>query len=163
MVRLVEGILASARGEGTERAVDSNLVELVTDTVADARREGATIVYMGTDAKITLPLRRDALRRALANVVGNARRYAKKIEITIQPRAHAVDVLIDDDGPGIPPDQREDVFRPFFRLDASRNPETGGTGLGLAIARDIVRGHGGDVTLTDSPLGGLRAVLRLPS
>jgi two-component system osmolarity sensor histidine kinase EnvZ len=74
-----------------------------------------------------------------------------------------VDVIVDDDGPGIPPDRREDVFRPFFRLEASRNPETGGTGLGLAIARDIVRGHGGDLTLRDSPLGGLRAVMRLPS
>jgi two-component system osmolarity sensor histidine kinase EnvZ len=70
---------------------------------------------------------------------------------------------VDDDGTGIPPDRREDVFRPFFRLEASRNPETGGTGLGLAIARDIVRGHGGDLTLGDSPLGGLRAILRLPN
>jgi two-component system osmolarity sensor histidine kinase EnvZ len=163
MERMVEGYLAFARGEGTERAVDTDLVELVNDTVADARREGATIVYVGTGGRIVLPLRRDALRRALANIVGNARRYARRIEIAIQPREHAVDVLVDDDGTGIPPDRREDVFRPFFRLEGSRNPETGGTGLGLAIARDILRGHGGDLTLADSPLGGLRAVLRLPN
>jgi len=163
MERMVEGYLAFARGEGTERAVDSDLVELVNDTVADARREGATIAYLGTDARIVLPLRRDALRRALANIVGNARRYAARIEVTIQVRAHSVDVLVDDDGPGIPHDRREDVFRPFFRLEGSRNPETGGTGLGLAIARDIVRGHGGDLTLSNSPLGGLRAILRLPN
>jgi two-component system osmolarity sensor histidine kinase EnvZ len=110
-----------------------------------------------------LPLRRDALRRALANVIGNARRYASRIEVSMRTRGHGVDVIIDDNGPGIPMAQREDVFRPFFRLESSRNPETGGTGLGLAIARDIVRTHGGEITLHDSPLGGLRAVLRLPS
>jgi two-component system osmolarity sensor histidine kinase EnvZ len=163
MERMVEGYLAFARGEGTERAIDADLVELVNDTVADARREGATIVYMGVDQQLVLPLRRDSLRRALANIVGNARRYAKRIEVSVQIRDHAVDVIVDDDGPGIPPDRREDVFRPFFRLEGSRNPETGGTGLGLAIARDIVRGHGGDLTLANSPLGGLRAVMRLPS
>jgi two-component system osmolarity sensor histidine kinase EnvZ len=163
MERMVDGYLAFARGEGTERAVDTDLVELVNDAVADARREGATIVYVGADERLVLPLRRDTFRRALANIVGNARRYAKKIEVTIQPREHSIDVLIDDDGPGIPYDRREDVFRPFFRLEGSRNPETGGTGLGLAIARDIVRGHGGDLTLDHSPLGGLRAVLRLPN
>jgi two-component system osmolarity sensor histidine kinase EnvZ len=135
----------------------------VNDAVADARREGAVIVHAGAEGRMVLPLRRDALRRALANIVGNARRYAKRIEVSIQVRDHAVDVMIDDDGPGIPPDRREDVFRPFFRLEGSRNPETGGTGLGLAIARDILRGHGGDLTLADSPLGGLRAVLRLPN
>jgi two-component system osmolarity sensor histidine kinase EnvZ len=163
MERMVDGYLAFARGEGTERVVDTNLAELVIDAVADARREGATIDFMGSDQRVTLPLRRDAFRRALANVVGNARRYAGRIQLSIKPRNHAIDVIVDDDGPGIPPAQRDDVFRPFFRLEGSRNPETGGTGLGLAIARDIVRGHGGDVTLHDSPLGGLRVVLRLPN
>ena len=73
-----------------------------------------------------------------------------------------VEVMVDDDGPGIPQDAREDVFKPFFRLEQSRNQETGGTGLGLTIARDIIRGHGGDLVLSDAPGGGLRAVLRLP-
>ena len=116
MERMVDGYLAFTRGEGTERAVDVDLVELVADAVADARREGATIAFTGSDVRIVLPLRRDALRRALANIVGNARRYAKRIEITLRPREHAVDVIVDDDGPGIPADLREDVFRPFFRL-----------------------------------------------
>ena len=163
MERMVGGYLAFARGEGTERAVDTDLVELVTDAVNDARREGTAIEITAAPPKIVLPLRRDALRRALANVIGNARRYARRIEVSMSLRGHGVDVVVDDDGPGIPVGQREDVFRPFFRLDSSRNPETGGTGLGLAIARDIVRTHGGEITLHDSPLGGLRAVLRLPS
>jgi len=160
---MIGGYLAFARGEGTERAVDADLVELVSDAVTDARREGAAITLEAPSQAIILSLRRDALRRALANVIGNARRYAKNIAVSFRARGHGVDVIIDDDGPGVPADKREDVFRPFFRLDASRNPETGGTGLGLAIARDIMRSHGGELTLHDSPLGGLRAVLRLPS
>jgi two-component system osmolarity sensor histidine kinase EnvZ len=163
MERMIGGYLAFARGEGTERAVDADLVALVGDAVNDARREGAAIELAVPSQKIMLPLRRDALRRALANVIGNARRYASRIEVSMRTRGHGVDVIIDDNGPGIPMAQREDVFRPFFRLESSRNPETGGTGLGLAIARDIVRTHGGEITLHDSPLGGLRAVLRLPS
>jgi two-component system osmolarity sensor histidine kinase EnvZ len=163
MERMIGGYLAFARGEGTERAVDADLVALVSDAVNDARREGAAIELAVPSQKIMLPLRRDALRRALANVIGNARRYASRIEVSMRTRGHGVDVIVDDNGPGIPMAQREDVFRPFFRLESSRNPETGGTGLGLAIARDIVRTHGGEITLHDSPLGGLRAVLRLPS
>lgn len=162
MERMIGGYLAFARGEGTERAVDADLAELVTDAVNDARREGAQITLAAAEEKITLPLRRDALRRAFANILGNARRYGTRIEVSMRRRTHAVDIIVDDDGPGIPKAQREDVFRPFFRLESSRNPETGGTGLGLAIARDIVRTHGGEITLHDSPLGGLRAILRLP-
>jgi two-component system osmolarity sensor histidine kinase EnvZ len=162
MERMIGGYLAFARGEGTERAVDADLVELVTDAVNDARREGAQITLAAPEERITLPLRRDALRRAFANIIGNARRYGSRIEVSMRRRTHAVDIIVDDDGPGIPKAQREDVFRPFFRLESSRNPETGGTGLGLAIARDIVRTHGGEITLHESPLGGLRAILRLP-
>ena len=81
---------------------------------------------------------------------------------SLNRRRGSVEIVVDDDGPGVPKDSREDVFKPFFRLDASRNEETGGTGLGLTIARDILRSHGGDLTLGDSPLGGLRAVLRVP-
>jgi two-component system osmolarity sensor histidine kinase EnvZ len=163
MERMVQGYLAFARGEGTERAVNVDLVELVSDVVADVRREGAPLGFAAPEQSIVLPLRPDGLRRALANVIGNARRYGKRVDVSIRQRGSGTDVIVDDDGPGIPKDRREDVFRPFFRLEASRNPETGGTGLGLAIARDIVRSHGGELTLDDSPLGGLRAILRLPS
>ncbi|MEJ0067500.1 MAG: ATP-binding protein [Pseudomonadota bacterium] len=89
-------------------------------------------------------------------------RYGHTVAIRAHQSNGTLELTVDDDGPGIPPDQREDAFRPFFRLDASRNAATGGVGLGLTIARDVVRGHGGDVILGTSPLGGLRATVRLP-
>ena len=97
------------------------------------------------------------LRQALLLVAKDVR-----IELRAKRRERSVKILIDDDGPGIPSGSREDVFKPFFRLDASRNPTTGGVGLGLTIARDVVRAHGGDIWLEDSPLGGLRARIKLP-
>jgi two-component system osmolarity sensor histidine kinase EnvZ len=84
------------------------------------------------------------------------------VRVSVEREGGMITIAVDDDGPGIPADQREDVFRPFVRLDQSRNPNTGGVGLGLTIARDIARGHGGDVTLSESPLGGLRAAVTLP-
>ena len=107
-------------------------------------------------------LRRNAMKRCFANLIGNAARYGKQTQVNLSLRDHAVDIVIDDDGPGIPASQREEVFRPFLRLEESRNPATGGVGLGLTIARDIARFHGGDVVLEDSPLGGLRARVWLP-
>ena len=104
----------------------------------------------------------DWRKRCLANLVSNAARYASQIEIAAVHDARMLTVTIDDDGPGIPQERREEVFKPFMRLDESRNLDTSGTGLGLTIARDVARAHGGDITLTDSPLGGLRATVRVP-
>jgi two-component system osmolarity sensor histidine kinase EnvZ len=103
-----------------------------------------------------------AFKRCLANLVTNAARYAHSIAIAGHRDHRWLTVTIDDDGPGIPPAQREEVFKPFLRLDDARNQDKGGTGLGLAIARDIARSHGGDIMLGDSPLGGLRATVRVP-
>ena len=108
-------------------------------------------------------MRPHAFARLLSNVVGNAFRYAKNVSVRATRTRGRVTVVVDDDGPGIPAERREDVFRPFFRLDAARNLDASGTGLGLAIARDIARSHGGNVTLGDSPLGGLRATIRIPA
>ncbi|MBY0428875.1 MAG: two-component sensor histidine kinase, partial [Alphaproteobacteria bacterium] len=88
--------------------------------------------------------------------------YGKEVWIETEKGKKFVNIMIDDNGPGIPQNQREEVFKPFTRLESSRNPETGGVGLGLTIARDIAHHHGGDVILDDSPRGGLRAILRLP-
>jgi two-component system osmolarity sensor histidine kinase EnvZ len=113
---------------------------------------------------ITLKLRPDAMRRALSNLIDNARRHGRRIALSAarvaRPGGSAVEIAVDDDGPGIPVAQREEAFRPFVRL--SDAPGSGGTGLGLAIARDIVRAHGGEIFLEDGPLGGLRARIRLP-
>ena len=103
-----------------------------------------------------------AFKRCLANLVSNAARFADTIDITGHRDHRYLTVTVDDDGPGIPANMREDVFKPFLRLDDARNQDEGGTGLGLAIARDIARSHGGDISLDASPLGGLRARVRVP-
>jgi two-component system, OmpR family, osmolarity sensor histidine kinase EnvZ len=161
MERMVQGYLDFARGEGPEQPRDTDLGLLIEEVAAAARRDGADISLALPD-EFVLPLRPDAMRRCIANLVNNARRYGSHIWVTALPGADGIDVLVDDDGPGIPPAERENVFRPFFRLDASRNPATGGVGLGLTIARDVARGHGGDLTLEDSPQHGLRVRLHLP-
>ncbi len=108
-------------------------------------------------ADLTLPLRADAVKRAITNLVDNARRHARAVRLAAGPNGpRLVQVTVDDDGPGIPLHRRENAFRPF-ESDAA-----GGTGLGLTIARDIVRAHGGEIVLEDSPMGGLRARIRLP-
>jgi two-component system osmolarity sensor histidine kinase EnvZ len=162
MEHMLDDYLAFARGEGTEQPSEVDIVAAVGDVVAGARRDGTRIGFATAEEVLTVPLRRDAFRRALTNIVANAQRHANRIDVVLNRRRGRVEILVDDDGPGVPVDKREEVFKPFFRIEGSRNVETGGIGLGLTIARDILRGHGGDLTLGDSPLGGLRAVLQLP-
>jgi two-component system osmolarity sensor histidine kinase EnvZ len=156
MDRMIAGYLAFARGEGAEQATLTDLSAVLEDVAASARRAGAAIA-LDVPRELVLPLRPDAARRAIMNLVDNARRHARHVALAARRIGERVVlVTVDDDGPGIPPDRREGVFRPFSS-DAS-----GGTGLGLTIARDIVRAHGGDIVLEDSPLGGLRARIQLP-
>jgi two-component system, OmpR family, osmolarity sensor histidine kinase EnvZ len=161
MERMIQGYLDFARGEGAEPPADTDLAMLLEQVAAEARREGAAVSLAGAE-ECLLPLRPNAIKRCVTNLVGNARRYGSHIWITLLRTDKAADVLIDDDGCGIPIEHREAVFRPFFRLDPSRNPSTGGVGLGLTIARDVARVHGGELTLETSPQGGLRARLHLP-
>ena len=155
MERMIGGYLAFARGEQTEQAQPVDISGVLEDVVAGARRAGAT-VDLAAQNGLVLKLRQDAIRRAITNLVDNARRHAARVALSTQSSDHSVQVMVDDNGPGIPPDRRESVFKPF------ESGTGGGTGLGLTIARDIVRAHGGDITLEDSPLGGLRARVRLP-
>ena len=161
MERMLEGYLAFARGEGGEMPVETNLSALLEDVAAQARRQGARI-DLHCEGRIDAKLKVDAFRRCITNLVENAHRYGEHISIRAGVRGDAIEIVIDDDGPGIPEDQREDVFRPFFRLEQSRNPGTGGVGLGLSIARDAIQSHGGDMKLFDSPMGGLRIRIRFP-
>jgi len=161
MERMVEGYLAFARGEGDEQPVETDLSHLVTDVVEGARRAGAGVT-MRTEGEPHAIVRPLAMKRAIGNLVSNAQRYGKQVDVMFARRKAAIEVIVDDDGPGIPAARREEMFRPFHRLDRSRNPRTGGVGLGLTIARDVARSHGGDVHLEDSPLGGLRARIRVP-
>jgi two-component system osmolarity sensor histidine kinase EnvZ len=156
MDRMIGGYIAFARGEGVEQAEPVDLSAVLEEVAAGARRAGATVV-LDVPEQLTLSLRADAVRRAITNLVDNARRHARHVTLgAASMGARNVQVTVDDDGPGIPPDRRESVFRPF------ESGAVGGTGLGLTIARDIVRAHGGDIMLEDSPLGGLRARIRLP-
>jgi two-component system osmolarity sensor histidine kinase EnvZ len=161
MEQMVEGYLSFVRGEGNEAPVVTDLVDLVGETVATARRGGHEI-ELAAPAELHLPVRRDAFRRCLMNLIGNAARYGRHVSVSVAAARGGAEILVDDDGPGIPEAAREAVFRPFFRLEGSRNRSTGGVGLGLTIARDIMRSHGGDLTLETAPQGGLRARLHLP-
>ncbi len=161
MERMVEGYLAFARGEGTEKPAETDLGTLLRDVVGDARRAGTAIDLHIEDRLVAL-VRPNALRRCLANLISNAARFASQVWIRAGQVGDTIEIIVDDDGPGIPATRREDVFKPFFRLEGSRNPMTGGTGLGLTIARDVIRSHGGDLVLLEAPTGGLRARLSLP-
>lgn len=161
MESMIEGYLNFARGEGTEERQLVNASDLLEEVTRDAARNGAAVKLEIQD-EVELPLARNAMRRCLTNLLENAGRHGNQVSMTANRNGRVLEVFVDDNGPGIPEDMREDVFRPFFRLDQSRNTETGGTGLGLSIAQDIVTGHGGEISLADSPLGGLRVALRIP-
>jgi len=161
MERMIEDYLAFARGEGTEVPRPTDVAALVADVVRAAGRHGVSVVADAGEP-LVLPLRESAMRRCLANLVANATTWGTHVVVSARRHGPAVEIAVEDDGPGIPPDQREAAFRPFHRLDPSRNPATGGTGLGLAIAREIVLAHGGEITLGTAKLGGLRALVRLP-
>lgn len=161
MQRMIEGYLAFARGEGDEDPVMSDLSEILEDVAAGARHGNASL-ELSSKGDMNVELRPIAIKRCLTNIVSNAQRYASEIRIEAVRGRTSVEITVDDNGPGIPPEKYEDVFRPFLRLDQSRNAATGGVGLGLSIARDVARSHGGDVTLAVSPLGGLRVIVRIP-
>ena len=161
METMLEAYLAFARGEEAEPALAVDLAELLQEIIASVRRQNENI-QLNAPLGAVITLRRNAMKRCLANLIGNALRYGKRAQVTVAMRDHAVDIVVDDDGPGIAPAMWEDVFRPFMRLEESRNSATGGVGLGLTIARDIARFHGGDVVLENSPMGGLRARVWLP-
>ncbi|MER8376561.1 ATP-binding protein [Mesorhizobium sp. M1406] len=162
MQSMLEGYLAFARGEASEDAGRFDLEAYFEKLGEEARlrkRKLSTTLAGDPDVHV----RPNAFARLMSNVIGNAFRYAKTVEVNATHGRGSLLVTIDDDGPGIPADRREDVFKPFVRLDEARNLDASGTGLGLSIARDIARSHGGDITLDDSPLGGLRAVIKVPA
>ena len=161
MEHMVEGYLAFARGEGFETPKPTNIAHILGDVVVSAKRRGAE-VDLHTEGQFVVRVRQNAFKRCINNLLDNADRHATHVSIRTGKRGDAIEITVDDDGPGIPKHLRDEAFKPFFRLDESRNPETGGVGLGLTIARDIIRGHGGDIILSDSPSGGLRARLTLP-
>ncbi|MBO9706745.1 MAG: HAMP domain-containing protein [Caulobacter sp.] len=163
MEHMIDEYLAFARGEGGETVRVVALRPLMEGVCEGAVRSGAQVTCEIAD-DLTAMLRPQAFKRAMANLIDNAAAHGETVRVSAVPLAEGgVRIMVDDDGPGIPVERYEEAFKPFSRLDESRNQNEKGVGLGLAIARDMARGLGGDLTLERSPMGGLRAVMRLPA
>ena len=160
MEKMLNGYLSFVKGQGDETPVEVNIDAMVKGIIAKALNK--KIKFKTSDDEKIIVAKEQSLRRAITNIVANACRYGKKIEVEIKKYDKKIAVFIDDNGPGIPKDKRDDVFRAFYRLESSRNKETGGIGLGMAITKDIITAHGGKIFLDDSRLGGLRVIIDLP-
>ncbi len=161
MERMLSGYLSFAKGQGKEPMQPLKLDDLVTDLVQKQKRGGQQIT-LHIEQPVEILARENDLSRAIMNILNNAARYAKKTQVRLGIRNGLAVLVVDDNGPGIPPEKRRDVFKAFHRLDESRNTETGGVGLGMTIARDTFLSHGGDIALATSPAKGLRVTIRLP-
>jgi two-component system osmolarity sensor histidine kinase EnvZ len=161
MAGMLEAYLSFARGDTGEQPAPTDVAALLDQLKADTERNGYR-VSVSFHGRPEVTVRPAAFKRCIGNLVSNAVRFAGNVSIAGHRDHRWLTVTVDDDGPGIPAKMREEVFKPFLRLDDARNQDQGGTGLGLAIARDIARSHGGDIALGDSPLGGLRATVRVP-
>ncbi len=165
MEHMLDEYLDFARGDSGEDAEATDLGDVVAEAAlaaASARAAANDRLHIETPSGIRLAVKRNALKRCATNLIDNALKHGNRVDVAVARNGHFVEILVDDDGPGIPEGRREEAFRPFHRLDEGRNLQTGGVGLGLAIARDIARAHGGDLILGASRLGGLRAAIRLP-
>ena len=161
MQQMLQGYIDFARGDQYEQSEDVNVFDaLMKHKMEAALREKHYEVDCNDD--ISIHITSEAFARLVSNIVTNAFRYAGRVEAKVSKGQRRITITFDDNGPGIPENMREEVFKPFMRLDEARNLDESGTGLGLSIARDIARNHGGDINLYDSPLGGLRVILTLP-
>lgn len=165
MEHMLDEYLQFARGQAGEQAEPTDMVGLTREAAERAVRsrmaDSARLSFETSDP-VMLTVRKRAIGRCITNLVDNALKYGRHVSLSLRRDERVVEIWVEDDGPGIPEQKREEAFRPFHRLDEGRNLQTGGVGLGLAIARDIARAHGGDLVLASSAAGGLRAILRLP-
>jgi two-component system osmolarity sensor histidine kinase EnvZ len=164
MQQMLEEYLAFTRGDGGEQPAQTNVRELLEELVDDAAHFDADIT-LDTGRRrrdVILPLKRQAMKRALMNLVANAARYGDKVLVRLTVDRQRLQIDIEDDGPGIPESERANVFKPFYRVDSSRTVDAGHVGLGMAIARDIAKSHGGDIDLGRSALGGLQVSFKVP-
>ena len=163
MQRMLEGYMAFVKGDGGERSEMTDVSQLLENVADMSERGGASGIERVVQPMMQVPVKVDALRRCVGNLLANASRFAKRVKLGGRLERNQLVITVDDDGPGIPAAMREDVFKPFVRLDDARNLDETGTGLGLAIAQDIAHAHGGHIVLEDSPMGGLRVVVTIPA
>jgi two-component system osmolarity sensor histidine kinase EnvZ len=162
MERMIEAYLAFVRGEGEEEPEFIDLKDLLNRIVLNAKRQGVD-VEMVCEGDLSLLARPGAMERCLNNIISNARKYANnKVWLSAANLGEFIEIAIDDNGKGVPEEKFDDVFKPFYREEPSRNPATGGIGLGLPIAQDIVHSHGGEIWLEKSSKGGLKVIIKLP-
>ncbi|WP_297323239.1 ATP-binding protein [uncultured Bartonella sp.] len=161
MQNMLEGYLAFARGEGSENIGELDLAGLMAKLAKEASLRNRGFTYH-IDGSPLVQLKPKAFSRLVNNLVSNGFRYAGNVDVAIVHSNDELIITVDDDGSGIPANMREEVFKPFFRLDEARNQDASGTGLGLSIAQDIARSHGGNIVLDDSPMGGLRVIVEIP-
>ncbi|NGM47691.1 two-component sensor histidine kinase [Rhodobacter sp. SGA-6-6] len=164
MERMVDEFLSFARGDAMEEMEQADAQALVARVVEDVRRGGGAVALAGVEGEPgPVRLRPHAVARAVENLIGNALRHGRRAEVRLVFTDRSLRIFVEDDGPGIPAERREEAMRPFTRLDAERDPNRGGgVGLGLSIAADVARNHGGGLYLGDSEtLGGLKAELVL--
>lgn len=162
MERMIDAYLQFARGEGDEETQETDIVLLLSRCAETNSAEGFDVSIVVDAESIIVPLRSFAFERCITNVLSNAKRFASEVHITIEYTKDIVRIHIDDNGEGIPENERDEVFKPFYRGDKARNADSGSVGLGLNIAQDIVLSHGGDIHLDTSPQGGLRVTIELP-
>lgn len=162
MEKMLDGYLAFVSGEGGERAAFVDVNDMLLSILGKFRNKDALIRYATNDQVSAIQAREQALKRALTNIISNAFDYGRNISVKLESNNNKMFIAVDDDGPGIPEDKREEVFKAFYRLEESRNKETGGVGLGLSIAKDVITSHGGKIELLDSKMGGLRVLVSIP-
>lgn len=162
MEKMLDGYLSFVSGEGGEKATFVDMNELIMSILNKFRNQNAMIRYKTNDQVSAIQGREQALKRAITNVIANAFKYGKTVSVDLESNNRKMEIVVDDDGPGIPEDKRDEVFKAFYRIEGSRNKETGGVGLGLSIAKDVITSHGGKIELQDSPIGGLRVLISIP-
>ncbi len=161
MEQMLEEYLAFSRDQSREDPVMFDLRALAEEIVSDTARTGHEL-ELEMPETLEIDARRQALKRAIANLVSNGFKHAGKVRLCAALKESVMEITVDDDGPGIEPEKYDEAFKPFSRLDEARSQNIAGVGLGLTVVRDVVRAHGGEVVLDRSPMGGLRATMRLP-
>ena len=159
MEEMVEEYLKYAKGEKKEKIQKVNIVDVINSI---KKRYSKKNINLNNLKKINISIRVNSIKRCINNLLSNSIKFSEKIEISCIKKKKFVEIIIDDDGPGIPKNQRKKVMEPFYRVEGSRNRDTGGVGLGITIAVDIINSHGGNLFLNESPMGGLRAKIELP-